>query len=57
MTKETKCPKCGSINTKEIDDYMSYKGEGELAEKAKKKTKQRNSCLDCCHEWDKDLII
>jgi len=55
MTKEIKCPKCGSINTNEIDDYMYYKCEGELAEKAKKKTKQRYFCLNYNYKWDKDF--
>jgi len=62
MEKEITCPKCGSVNVRKAegpDDFLSHKGEGEPAKKAKTKTKQRYFCLEekCDYEWEEDLII
>jgi len=58
MKKKIKCPKCHSAQIKkaeEIDDFLSYKGEGESAKKAKIKTKQKYFCWKCNCEWEEDL--
>ena len=60
MEKEIKCPKCGSAHIKKVEgvnDFLSYKGEGEPAKRHIKKTKQKYICWekDCGYKWEEDL--
>ncbi|MFH2013763.1 MAG: hypothetical protein ABIJ17_02220 [Patescibacteria group bacterium] len=60
--QKIKCPKCGSISVRKAEDadsFLSYKGEGEPAKKAKTKIKQKYFCLEenCNYEWEEDTII
>ncbi len=53
-----KCPKCKSTQTKEDegeDDFLSYKGEGEKAKRAKIKTTQKYFCWDCGYKWEEKI--
>jgi len=60
--KEIKCPKCGSKNIKEaedFEDFLPYK-DPNTSEKdvinAKPKTKQRWFCWDCENRWETDIF-